>query len=465
MPDVRSFMASGYSTANGKIYLVSGYNTGDVASAQPNTWEYDPVTNTFSERAPIPHAVGGTFFGVVNDHLYVAGGRDATGTVINLLWDYDILTDTWTPKTQMPALQNNVGGSAVALQRLWVFGGGNPFNSAHENSKTIAQTKKRNPDAATRAVRQNAKFGIPDLSAASYVYDPVTDNWSDAPSMNALRSFASGTSIGTTVFAMGGLNGFGSTASVEMLNVCVQEPGCADRMTVFTENFDGVTPPDLPAGWTADNPIDPDGILWVTSDSGDPIPSADSVPNAAFVNSPEAISDKRLESPSIVVQSNSTQLSFRHNFDFETGFDGGVLEISIGGGPFEDILDAGGSFLTGGYANTISRSFQNPLAGHRAWSGYSGGFITTTVNFPPAAAGQSVALRWRMATDNSNPAAGWRVDSVRITECVTGPTPSPTATPTPTITATPSPTTTPTPRSTPTPRPRPSPLPRPGPSR
>ena len=32
MPDVRSFMASGY--YNGKIYLVAGYNTGQVTSAQ-----------------------------------------------------------------------------------------------------------------------------------------------------------------------------------------------------------------------------------------------------------------------------------------------------------------------------------------------------------------------------------------------------------------------------------------------
>jgi N-acetylneuraminic acid mutarotase len=59
MPDVRSFMASGYNSANGKIYLVSGYNTGLVDNAQPNTWEYDPVADTFTECAPFPHPAGG----------------------------------------------------------------------------------------------------------------------------------------------------------------------------------------------------------------------------------------------------------------------------------------------------------------------------------------------------------------------------------------------------------------------
>src|SRR5712691_3118365 len=69
MPGPRAFMASGYNTANGKIYLVGGYN-GDVpASAQATTWEYDPGANTFTPRAPIPHAVGGAASGVIGDQL------------------------------------------------------------------------------------------------------------------------------------------------------------------------------------------------------------------------------------------------------------------------------------------------------------------------------------------------------------------------------------------------------------
>ena len=86
MPDVRAFMASGYNPANDKIYLVSGYNTHDPSSAQPDTWEYDPVADTFTSKADFPHAAGGMASGVINGHLYVAGGRDATDEVINLTW-------------------------------------------------------------------------------------------------------------------------------------------------------------------------------------------------------------------------------------------------------------------------------------------------------------------------------------------------------------------------------------------
>jgi len=110
-------------------------------------------------------------------------------------------------------------------------------------------------------------------------------------------------------------------------------------------------------------------------------------------------------------QLTNAQLTFRHSYDLESGYDGGVLEISINGGAFTDILSSGGSFVTNGYNQTISAYYQNPLAGRNAWSGNSGGFVTTSVRLP-AAAGGTVQLRWRLGSDNSAGAVGWYVDSI-----------------------------------------------------
>ncbi len=109
-------------------------------------------------------------------------------------------------------------------------------------------------------------------------------------------------------------------------------------------------------------------------------------------------------------------MTFRNNFDLETTFDGGVLEIAIGAGAFTDIITAGGSFVAGGYNSVISTAFGSPIGGRNAWSGISGGFITTTVNLPAAAAGQNIRLRFRRATDNSVSQVGWRVDTISITD-------------------------------------------------
>lgn len=219
-------------------------------------------------------------------------------------------------------------------------------------------------------------------------------------------------------------------------------PLCPSPTTIFQERFDGVAMPALPSGWVASNATGTDGIFWVTSSFGPPIPAADSLPNSVFINDPSTTHDKRLDSPPIPI-TGPAQLSFSNYYHLENssvtdglGYDGGVLEIRIGAGAFIDIVTASGTFVSGGYNMTISTDFGNPLADRAAWSGNSGGFITTVVNLPATANGQSVQLRWRMGSDNSVSDQGWRIDNVSVLDCL--PVATPTPTPTPTVSPTPS---------------------------
>src|SRR5207249_10601064 len=166
MPDLRAFMASGY--FNGKIYLVRGYSTGNITPAFLQTWEYDPVADTFATKTSIPAAAGfgGAGSGVINGHLYVAGGRDANNIVIATTWDYDIAADTWTQRADMPSA-DNVPGSAVIGGKLWIFGGGNPFTGAGSS-----------PTSSKRGVGAWLKrLFSPDTTGALVLYDPATDSW------------------------------------------------------------------------------------------------------------------------------------------------------------------------------------------------------------------------------------------------------------------------------------------------
>src|SRR5205823_3419776 len=80
-------------------------------------------------------------------------------------------------------------------------------------------------------------------------------------------------------------------------------------------------------------------------------------------------------------------------------------------------------------------AFQSPIAGRQAWTGNSGGYITTTVNLGQNVIGQTIKLRFRMGSDNSAAAKGWLVDTITIRGVCPSPSPSPT--PTPAATATP----------------------------
>jgi hypothetical protein len=185
---------------------------------------------------------------------------------------------------------------------------------------------------------------------------------------------------------------------------------------VFTENFDSVANPSLPSGWTAS--ATGAQSPWVTTNL-----FAHTAPNAAFAPDPSDVGLSELVSPPITLPSGFARLTFQNNYDLEPDVgtiadDGGVLEIKIGTNEFTDILAAGGSFVTGGYTSTITNIWDNPLSGRQAWSGNSGGYLTTTVNLPAAAAGQTIQLRWLCGTDNGNGPgnfAGWRIDSIAIT--------------------------------------------------
>ena len=97
-------------------------------------------------------------------------------------------------------------------------------------------------------------------------------------------------------------------------------PGSLFSTGSLAQSFDNVVPPMLPPDWLATNALGPPP-LWVTSNSGLPMPPADTLPNAAFVDDPGVVSDKRLDSHfpvsgavSAVALSNTISISKRRTW-------------------------------------------------------------------------------------------------------------------------------------------------------
>ncbi len=190
----------------------------------------------------------------------------------------------------------------------------------------------------------------------------------------------------------------------------------AGAAVVFSQNFDGVAAPALPAGWTST--AAGIGTPFVTTTA-----SPDTAPNAAFTAESTRLSDIGLVSPVFTWPQNG-MLTFRHKFDTEIQHDAGALEIKIYGTDWRDFTttpQVGGTYVAGGYtgyvADTTGPSGSgSPLRNRYAWTGNSGGYITTIAYLPAAAAGQSVQLRWRFGTDDGGLGGnGWSVDSISVT--------------------------------------------------
>src|SRR5206468_324330 len=105
-------------------------------------------------------------------------------------------------------------------------------------------------------------------------YSSAGNTWIATNTTNAPAARDEHTAVwtGSEMIVWGGIDAFGLTNTGG--RYCSQHPTPTPTPTAtptatvspfacsFFENFDGVTPPGLPARWAAVNAIDPDGILW-----------------------------------------------------------------------------------------------------------------------------------------------------------------------------------------------------------
>lgn len=182
--------------------------------------------------------------------------------------------------------------------------------------------------------------------------------------------------------------------------------GCSAE---FLESFDTVSTPSLPTDWTFTQDSG-SAIVWATTNS-----SSSSSPNAAFANDPAGVNLSSLISPEIEIASSAAQLIFKNSYQTENSFDGMVLEYTTdGGSTWQDILNGGGTFVSGGYNGNLNTCCGNPLPGRQAWTGNSGGFVDTVVNLSASFDGQTVQFRWRMGSDNIVSSTGVWIDDIQV---------------------------------------------------
>ncbi len=160
------------SVVDGKIYVIGGAYRPGVSTEELMTSDveaYDPATDTWTKKTPMPTAIGAVATSVVNGKIYAFGGaRTAGGTALSTVEEYDPATDTWTTKTAMPTPRVTAGTSAVN-GIIYVIGGG-----------------------------RGSSFSIVEA------YDPATDTWTEKADMPTGRKALSTSAVNGKIYAIGG---------------------------------------------------------------------------------------------------------------------------------------------------------------------------------------------------------------------------------------------------------------------
>ena len=113
----------GVGVAKGMLYAVGGETGIETGLMEA----YDPITNRWTVKAPMPSPRKSLSLGVVNDILYAVGGIccgccELEGKILRTVEAYDPTTNTWTPKAPLPAPRAGFA-VGVANQVLYAVGG------------------------------------------------------------------------------------------------------------------------------------------------------------------------------------------------------------------------------------------------------------------------------------------------------------------------------------------------------
>jgi N-acetylneuraminic acid mutarotase len=221
MPTPREYF--GIAVHQNRIFTIGGYswNGGNPIYAFSTNEVYDPSTNTWETKSPLPTARQYIQASVVNGEIYVVGGqiggvnpRARTTTTLNEV--YNVENDSWTTKAPIP--YGVLGyASAVYGGRIYVFGGVNvgfteiydPMNDSWSMGKPMPTLVEYAGAAATTGVLAEEKIYLiggmsnhdhPFVRDTVQVYNPENDTWKYGEPMPTARMWLTIAVVNDTLY-------------------------------------------------------------------------------------------------------------------------------------------------------------------------------------------------------------------------------------------------------------------------
>ena len=192
MPQARRRAGAGAAAYNGKLYLVAGIQHGHSSGTTNMFDSYDPQTQAWNILPDAPHIRDHCSAAVINDKLYVVGGRNTSfrdpenkipffAMTVAEVDVYDFKTGQWS--TLQPKLpQGSGGGAVVNLNGVLYYMGGERATTTEQN-----------------APRKN-----------TYYLNPLESvSWKETDSLHKARNGMAASVIGNKIYVAGGSGGPG----------------------------------------------------------------------------------------------------------------------------------------------------------------------------------------------------------------------------------------------------------------
>jgi N-acetylneuraminic acid mutarotase len=212
-------------SANSKIYAIGGMNFIDPNNVTYTytTEEYDPSTNAWTVKAPMPagntpnNILGNRFMGgaAANGKIYVAVFSNNGTPPISQTYEYDPATDVWSSKAPVPFDNTHfavasVNGKIYALTDVNFHG--YAFLAEYDPSRDLwiikppMLTERKTTGMVAAAGRLFSVGGAEGTVVRNTIeeFDPSTDNWALRASMPTGRSSPAVGEIQGKIYVIGG---------------------------------------------------------------------------------------------------------------------------------------------------------------------------------------------------------------------------------------------------------------------
>jgi N-acetylneuraminic acid mutarotase len=217
---------------NDTVYVIGGRGSSSVQ--YKTNYVYDPAGDAWTTKEEMPTARAHISAAIVSGIIYVCGGWVGS-TASNAVEAYNPASDTWEIKTPMPTPRYGYCCGVVS-DRIYVIGGmdmqGNIFNTVEEydpSGDTVGGTPWQ-----TRASMPTQRMGpgcavINDsifvfggstgsVTSVHQCYDPVSDSWTTKASLSQARYALGGLAYENKAYAIGGYDYFNYRTEVEVFD-------------------------------------------------------------------------------------------------------------------------------------------------------------------------------------------------------------------------------------------------------
>ncbi|KAH3909979.1 hypothetical protein HBH56_154840 [Parastagonospora nodorum] len=220
---------------NGRLYVLGAMEVVDSFwNGTRKSWEYDPITDKWSDLPPIPDVPrGASAIDAYENTIYIAGGSPwlsltgASAESTTAVSAFNIETRTWTSLPDLPEPRDHFGG-AIKDGVFYVTGGRSKgVQNVHDDTFAL-DLKSENSTWVTKAKMPTARGGQLTSSVGSIVYtfggestvqvtgnavgifnqteayDTVNDVWYEIDTVPFPRHGTGAVSVGNCNFIVGG---------------------------------------------------------------------------------------------------------------------------------------------------------------------------------------------------------------------------------------------------------------------